>query len=290
MASSVLLIMTPMRIAALLLLSALAVAEEPDASKETRPITANLENVGPETAARMLKKAAGLRVEIAPQAAAWKANLRLIGVPTSMAMESVAEAFHCEVRFLGKKRWHVAPRWQFAILDKLDKSMGKAPKIAKQPIDEVLETIRDGAGVDITLDRRVDRALAVSVPAKKRTYRCLLDQVVKKAKLKWELRYGVVYVADAKRLKELPVLVPELKAQALQARRLGLALKAVHLKRVGATVGLKLVVPKEQADREITARAKDISLPQALALMLYPEGLTATETNGALEIRALPPR
>ncbi|MHC4450542.1 MAG: hypothetical protein ACYS0E_10480 [Planctomycetota bacterium] len=281
-----------MRIVALLLLSALAVAEEPDASKQTRPINANLENVGPATAARMLKKAAGLSVVIAPQAAAWKANLRLVGVPTSMAMESLAEHFHCEVRFLGKKRWHVAPKWQFTLLDQLDKSMGKAPKIAKQPIDDVLETIRAGAGVDITLDRAVDRALVVSAPAKKRTYRKLLDQVVKKSRLKWELRYGVVYVADAKRLKQLPILVPELKAKKLRDHRLKLALKAVPLKRVGAQLGIgtMFVVAEEHGDKEIAVQAADITLPQALALMLYPEGLTVTETDEALNVRKLPPR
>jgi len=277
-----------MRLAILLVLSALAAAGEPDASRETRPITANLENVGPETAARMLKEAAGLRVEIAPQAAAWRANLRLINVPTSTAMRSVAEAFHCEVRFLGKKRWHVAPKWQFAILDKLDRGMAEAAKFDRQPLDAVLEVIRDGAGVDLTLDKKVDRALVVSLPAKKRTYRSLLDEVARKAKLAWELRYGVVYVADAKRLEELPVLVPELQTQALRDQRLKLALEAMPLKRVGEAVGAKLVVPEELGDREITARATDITLPQALALILYPEGLTATETDGALAVEPLP--
>jgi len=279
-----------MRIAVVLFLASLAVAGEPDASKETRPITANLENVGPETAARMLKKAAGLRVEIAPQAAAWKANLRLVGVPTSMAMESLAEHFHCEVRFLGKNRWHLAPAWQFDILDKLDGSMGKAPKITKQPLDEVLELVRTGAGLDITLDRTVDRTLVVSAPEKKRTYRNLLAYVLKKSKLKWELRYGVIYVASAKRLKQLPVLVPELQSPQLRGQRVKFALKAAPLKRVGASLRAKLVVPADQGDKEITARATDITLAQALALILYPEALTATEANGELRVQKLPPR
>ena len=281
-----------MRTAVLLILVPLAIAEEPDASKEKRPITANLENVGPETAARMLKKAAGLRVEIAPQAAVWKANLRLVSVPTWLAMESLAEHFHCEVRFLGKKRWRVAPAWQFETLDQLDRSMGKAPKITKQPLDAVLETIRKGAGVDITLDRTVDRALLISAPAKKRTYRSLLDYVVKRAKLKWDVRYGVVYVADAKRLKHLPILAPELQSPTLRGQRLKLALKAVPLKRVGAKLGIgaKLVVAEEHGDKEITAQAADITLSQALALMLYPVGLTATEADGALKVQKLPPR
>ena len=280
-------ILLPMRIAPLLLLTALALGEEPDASKQTRPITTNLENVGPEAAARMLKKAAGLRVEMAPQAAERKINLRLIGVPTVSAMKAVAEAFHCEVRFLGKKRWHIAPAWQFKILDKLDQSAGSVPKIDRRPLDEVLATIGKGVGVDVTLDRTIDGAQLVSVPAK-RTYRFLLDHVTRKAKLKWKLRYGVVYVADAKRLKKLPVLVPQLRSRELRERWLKLALKAVLLKRVGPAIGAKLVVSKELGDREITADATDVTLPQALALILYPEGLTVTEKDDSLEVRPLP--
>jgi len=279
-----------MRVTAVLLLSALAVADEPDASKETRPITTNLENVGPETAAKMLKEAAGLRVEFAPQAAEWKANLRLIGVPTSIAMKSVAEAFHCEARFRGKKRWHVAPKWQFTILDALEQSAGRVERIDRQSIDGVLETIRKGAGVDITLDKTVDRALVVSVPAKTRTYGGLLDYVAKQAKLEWELRYGVVYVAGKKRLEELPVLVPQLRSGELRDRRLKLVLEATPLKEVGAAVGVELAVPDEHADRAITARATDITLPQALALMLYPEGLTVAEAEGTLTVQPLPQR
>jgi hypothetical protein len=279
-----------MRIAALLLLTTLAIAGEPDSSKERRPITANLENVGPETASRMLKEAVGLKVEIAPQLAVYKANLRLVGVPTHLAMKELGEHFHCEVRFLGKKRWHLAPKWQFDILDKLDTRMDGAPKFKKQPIGSVLEMIRKGAGVDITLDKTVDRALTVSLPAKKWTYRKLLDQVAKKAKLKWELRYGVVYVASKERLKQLPVLVPELRKHEERARLLGLKLDAVPLKKVGAKIGVDLRLPEEQADLEITARAKEITLAQALALMLYPQGLTATEKNGGLAVEKLPAR
>ena len=69
-----------------------------------------------------------------------------------------------------------------------------------------------------------------------------------------------------------------------------LALKAVPLKRVGGTLRAKLVVPADQGDEEITARATDITLAQALALMLYPEGLTASEAIGELRVEKLPPR
>jgi len=106
--------------------------------------------------------------------------------------------------------------------------------------------------------------------------------------LAWELRYGVVYVAGTTRLDQLPILVPELQADALRDRRLDLALQAVPMKQVGATVGATLVVPEELGEREITARATDITLPQALALILYPEGLTATETEDALALQPLP--
>ena len=276
-----------MRVTAVLILSALAFAEEPDAGKETRPITVNLENVGPAKAAKMLKKAAGLRVEIAPQLASRRINLRLVGVPTSSAMTSLAEHFRCELRFYGKKRWHLAPKWQFAILDKLAAS---APKLSKRPIDEALDAIRKGAGVDITLDREVDRALVVALSAKKKTFRDLLDYVTKKAKLKWELRYGVVYVATKERLKKIPILVPGLKDRRLTGRRLDVTLEAVALDQVGTKLGVGLVPPKGEGARKITARARSITLPQALALILYPHGWTTREAPGGLEIHPLPPR
>jgi hypothetical protein len=277
-----------MRIAVLLLLPALAVARQPDPEKERRPITANLENVGPDTAARMLKKAVGLRVEFAPQAAARKANVRLVGVPTYTAMTTLADAFGCEARFLGKKRWHVAPAWQFVILDRLDMKMGEKRKLAKLPIDDVLTIVRKIGKVDVTLDRAVDRTLTVSAPVKRHTYRALLDLVVKKHKLRWELRYGVVYVAAPRRLKVMPVLVPELTSRELRGRTLSPELRAMPLPKLGSALNVRLKVAKEFAAHPITASAREITLPQALALSLYPAGLTTVEKDGKFEVRALP--
>ena len=126
----------------------------------------------------------------------------------------------------------------------------------------------------------------------KATYRKLLDRLAKLHGLKWELRYGVVYVAKPERFKKMPVLPPWLKSPALLRVRLPVAFNRVSLKKLAPTLtqlmGVPFVVPEEMLAREVTAQAKDVSLRQALALMLYPGGLTAVEKRGAVHVKALP--
>ena len=151
-------------------------------------------------------------------------------------------------------------------------------KIDKMPIEQFLARVRAETKVDITLDRSLDRELKVTMRVPKITYRTLLDRLVKRTGLKWELRYGVVYVAKPERFKKMPVLPPWLKSPALLRVRMPVAFNRVSLKKLAPTLtqlmGVPFVVPEEMASREVTAQAKDVSLRQALALMLYPGGLT----------------
>ena len=268
--------MKRVRIVLVLLFPAVALAGDRDPTRERRPITANLENVGPETARKMLEKAGGLRMQIAPQAAEWNINLRLIGVPTHQALTDVAKKFRCELRLVGKKRWHLAPAWQFRILDRLDKKMSVALE------GNALDAIAAAAGVNITLDRTVSEPPVLKRATKKKSYRSLLDAVCKKAKLSWDLRYGVLYVAGKARLEALPVLTPRWSNPEQRAKLVSPALKNVALRKAE----LPVVVPDEFGDRVITAQARNITTAQALALALYPAGLTCEERDKKLHVRA----
>jgi hypothetical protein len=274
------------------LFPSLLFAGKPDMEKQRRPITANLENVDPTTAARILNKAAKLKVEFAPQAAAMRANLRLIGVPEATAMKSVAEAFGCELRFLGKRHWHVAPAWQFAILDKLAPKSDKSLKIAKMPIDQLLDLIRAETKVDITLDHEVSRELTVTIKARKLPYRTLLDRLVKQHKLNWKMRYGVVYIATPARLEQMPVLPPSFTIPKLRELQIPVDFKRVPVKALAKALeksgGVRFIVPKELAAREVSGQATKVSFAQALALTLYPRGMTAIEKDGSVQVEALP--
>jgi hypothetical protein len=53
-------------------------------------------------------------------------------------------------------------------------------------------------------------------------------------------------------------------------------------------VGVRLKVAKELAAHPITASAREITVPQALALSFHPAGLTTVERDGNFEVRALP--
>ena len=125
----------------------------------------------------------------------------------------------------------------------------------------------------------------------KATYRKLLDRLVKLHGLKWELRYGVVYIATQKRLQKMPVLPPKLESAALQRMRMPVAFTSNSLKSLASKLtqltGVTFVVPEEMVAREVTAQARDITLRQALALLLYPGGMTVVEKDDTIVMQAL---
>ena len=279
-----------LRMLAVFVLAAAGAAREPDPEKERRPITANLENVDAPTTARMLKKAAKLKIEFAPQLADTRINLRLIGVPTFSAMKEVAEAFRCELQFLGKKRWRVVPAWQMTIYKAIETNKVAALDVKKMPVEQFLGLLRSELKIDITLDPKADRETPVTLRASKISYRKLLDKFVKARKLRWELRYGVLYIASADRFRQMPVLVPRLDTDAIRKLRLPVSFKNAPLGNVGQTLralaGKPFVIPKENDALAVTARAREITFEQALALILYPHGFTAVEKDDAIHVRA----
>jgi len=281
-----------MRCAVAALLTTIAFAGEPDAETQVKPITLELDNCGPKVAAKILLRKAKLRVEFAPQAAARRANVRLINVPTVAGMRTIAEHFRCEARYLGKRRWRLAPAWQFAILEKIESRRIVPVNVTKMPIAEFLATVRTATEIDITLDPRVDRASTVTMRATKISYRKLLDRLVKAQRLAWELRYGVLCIAERKQLDQMPVLPPQLASAALRKLRTPLAFEGVTLGAIAPQLeklmGVPFVVPDEMNAQTVTARAKDVTLEQALALLLYPHGWTAEEKDGAVHVKALP--
>ena len=281
------------RIAVALLVSIIAFAGEPDIEKEVKPISLELVNCGPDAAAKILLREAKLRVEFAPQAAARRANVKLINVPTVSGMKTIAEHFGCQVRFLGKRRWRVAPAWQFAVLDKIELRRDTPLNVKKMPIEEFLETVRTETGVDITLDPRVDRESTVTLRASKISCRKVLDRLVKALRLAWELRYGVLYIAEREHFDRMPVLPPQLETPALRNLRMPVDSEGVALAEVAPQLeklmSIPFIVPEGMKARTVTAHAKDVTLEQALALLLYPLGWTAEEKDGAVHMKELPP-
>ena len=110
-------------------------------------------------------------------------------------------------------------------------------------------------------------------------------------KITWKLRYGVLYIASAERFESMPVIAPRLKSDALRKLRLPVSFKDASLEKIGTTLklltGVPFIVPKNIGARTVIAQAREVTLEQALALMLYPYGWTAVEKDGAVHVEQL---
>jgi len=277
-----------MRIAILLLLAPLALADE-----EVRPgdgLILSFDNATAETAAKLLKNDAGLKVQFAPQCKGKRIELQIRGLPAKSAIERIAEAFDCKAQHRGGMKWRVLPGWQIDLLKKLEGTRVVDLAVDEMRLDQFLRLVRDQTRADIVLDPAIQASRTITLQANNTNYRALLDLVTQPNEMRWELRYGVVFISTATRLKNMPIHPPAIPGTA--RTRVPINFDKVNLPAVcqmfQVLMGVRIEVPKEFAKTKVSAKVKRVRFDEALALLLYPVGLTVTEKESALTVGRLP--
>jgi len=274
-----------MRITLLLILASWVAADEP--APKIKPLTLALKQTTATGAKWALEQHPGIeRVDFAPQVAHLKVDIECSGLQPEKAIEQVATAFGCEAQKLGAKRWLIAPAWKIAISKNLVNRKLAKVSFKEAPLSTVLDFLRAVSGSSIHLDPEVDATRNVTLQLTNVTFGDAVGLVTELTQLKWELRYGVVYIASAERLKKLPVVSPRIKG--MEKRRVMLQFDGATLPMVAnymqAAAGVQVVMPRGAAARAVSVKA-NVSVEQAFALIFYPLGLTAFEKDGVVHVQ-----
>ena len=279
-----------MRIAALLLLASLALAD-----KEVRKgnkVNLTFDKATPAEAARLLKQVAGLEVEFAPQLAGKRIHLALRDLPPKVAVERIAEAFGCKAQHRGGKKWRVLPAWQIDLLNNLEGKRVHDLAVDEMRLDQLLRLMRDQTKADIVLDPALPADRSITLSANDVSYRSLLDLITGPNEMRWELRYGVVYLSTPARLKGMPVNAPAIKSGA--RTQVPMHLDNAELKAACQVfqmlTGFQVNVQDKWAATKVSIDVKKVRFNQAFALLLYPVGLTLAEQDDVLTVIKLPTR
>lgn len=184
----------------------------------------------------------------------------------------------------------ILPEWKDNLLEELKKTKLHNLKLAQAPLKDVAAYLRSVTGANFVVDGPLaDRKIDLVVDDI--TVGQALDLAFG-AHAAWDLRWGVVYVATKPRLEELPAQVP-LAGAKLPDRRIDLPFQNTPLPQVvsylTAATGVTLAVQAADKDAleamEVTAAASGLTIPQALALVLLPNGATTEVKDGAIAIR-----
>jgi len=238
-----------------------------------------------ENVLRIVDSYAKARVDLAPEYAGRSITIKAQNATVPEALKFIAEDLGGEAKAIGEDRYRIAPAWQHAILEKLEKE--KAAKLVMEGVElgQALKLFRSQCAVQVhcTLDPKTKIRFSVEDGS----YRAVLDAIAEAAGGAWELRYGVPYLATRTDFERMPLLPPKLKKDPalplhLQDRTLVQALGYLE-----AASGRAFVLPELVPERKVTAMAKSVTLSQALALVLYPVELSATESEkGAIVVAA----
>jgi len=277
-----------MRIALLLMFALPVAASEPE--PKVKPANGVLKRASAADAKTALERHADIeRIDFAPQVAHLKIDVDLRGLTAPQAIERVAKAFDCEAQDLGKKRWRIAPAWQLAIRKKLENDKMTKLDVRDKPLGELLEFVRAASGLPIHLDRTVDSKRRITMQIADTNYGSVLALLTEPQELKWELRYGVIYIAPPDRLKQMPLLPPRIKG--LEKRRI----KGIQFEQTPLTVladymtaltGVRTIVARGVGARTVSINVSGVTVEQAFALMLYPWNMTASRSDGVIEMTA----
>ena len=156
------------------------------------------------------------------------------------------------------------------------------------PIKTTCQWLRSVTGTNIFVDPSVAGNPAVRMKAAM-TASQALDTITQQAKLAWDVRFGVVFIATAARLKTLPQESP-FRALGLPAeKRVSLPLNNSNLKSAAsyltAATGVKITIDPELRSKRVTINATNVLLVDALALLLVPHGYTLEKKGDGFVIK-----
>lgn len=187
--------------------------------------------------------------------------------------------------------YRILPAWKHTLLERLRKTKVKLHLDDATPLRSVLQTFRELTGVPVVLDPgRREEWPEMELHADDVTGTQFLDLALAPHELKWDLRYGVVFVSTRQRLEELP---PRLDLPGVPDKRIGLDLEEVAWPKTAQVLafmaGLKVEgdLPKEGT---VTLHVPSIEVRHALELLFVPYGLDVEVKNRTVILRKrIPP-
>jgi len=234
------------------------------------------------TALRAIGTYAGVEIDLAPQYAGRRITLKAVNLTVTEVLEALAKQVGGACKPVGKDAFRIAPAWQHAILEKLEKGKAYGLRMEEVELGQALKLFATQCGVRVHCTIDPKRKLELS--ADDVTWRALLDAIAKAAGGEWALRYGVAYLAPTEELARMPLLPPEIGKDPvvplhLVDKSIGDALRFLQ-----AVSKRRFEWPDELPDRKVSVRADSVTLAQALALVLYPANLTAAERDGVVVV------
>jgi len=246
-------------------------------------LTFDYKNVEVEKATEVIATYAGVQIELAPQFRGRSITLKANNSTVPDVLDRIGRQLGGSSKMLGGKRFRIAPDWQHAILGKLEEKKAHGLAIDGMELRHVLEIVRTQCGV--RAHATLDPKKRIALEADGVSYRTVLDRIAKAAGGAWELRYGIAYLATQKELADMPLLPPEIEKRPrlpLHFREKSIVDALIFLQ---AASKQPIQWPEKLPDRKVTVKAESVDLAQALALVLYPAGLTAEEKDGVIVVK-----
>ncbi|MHC4849829.1 MAG: STN domain-containing protein [Planctomycetota bacterium] len=231
---------------------------------------------------RVIETYAGAKVEVAAEYRGKKVSVQTANETVPDVLQKISIALGGASKKLGPDRFRIAPKWQHTILEKLEKNRVHGLTMEDAELGQALRLFATQCGVRV--HSTIDPKRKISFKADDVSYRTLLDTIAKAAGGSWQLRYGVAYLCSADQRKMLPVEPPRI----VKPPSVPLLLKDKTIEEalsyLQTVTGRKFEWPEELPANKVTIQAKSITLDQALALVLYPAGLTAAEKDGVIVV------
>jgi hypothetical protein len=294
---------------ALILLCQVAAAEEPK-------VTLKVKDTPLLAVAKEIAKQSKLAVVVDPEQAKAKITVTLEGVPARKALARVATLAHTQVvRLASSAVWigRSLEVWEKRIQATLVLTTLRV-NFKDKHLTKAFEFIKFETDVPIALDPEVKRTresdtLVLTLKVEKVRGRELLDLMAQSLDLAWDVRYGVVFVSTRKRLASLPRLGMDpardgrmkdweaILRRRLSAERVFIDFRGSSpesaLRYLSKTRSVPIVIEDDikTALKEaamVIQKVEDISLQQALDLVLVPRGFKYVPTKEGVKVLRKP--
>jgi hypothetical protein len=279
-------------------------------SAQEKPLSFEFSESAFSEAVRVIATAAGVEISVEEDLAALPVTLSAkdIGLEACLALLAKLAGPDVEWRKVAEGKYAIArkvPEWKAALLAKLD-AVRVNLDFKDTPVEEVARFLAEFSGASVAIDPECLAEMKpdernLTLMAKEVSLRSALDLLTALKGLAWGPRWGVVFVAGPERMKELPAaLLPAPAAEASEAEgtlRGKLAkLLALDFAKLTLSEGLAFVAgqarmtirygdeaaEKYAQETPVSVALQNVTVEQALSLLLLPRGFRAEVTEGAL--------
>jgi len=239
-----------------------------------------------------------VRLELAAGAGDRKVTVRFEGATAPQVLRKLRDVTRLPLQRLGEGRYRLGRDWRAELRERLAKttlSLDARDRDVRDVLATLTRITREASPapdtwIDFVYDPARKAGPGLAVEADRVSIEQFLDLLAEREDLAWDVRYGVVFVAPPARMQALPRASPDL---ALPDRRIELPFEKTRvdqaLRYFTAASGVPVTVAPGAKDAVaaewVTVQAARARLPDALALMLFPAGLTAELVEGEVRVR-----